>query len=127
MMSWARNCLTGCQQIVELLWIFATWSLWYLSEKIFQLKVLKDNVDLIWRDVAYQENGENELAQERVKRDNKYISRRIKASGRRHLIPFNSTLVLLLHTSHSVSAGLRGICLNLWKVLSRTLWRDRIE
>ena len=127
MMSWARNCLTGCQQIVELLWTFATWSLWYLSVKIFQLKVLKDNDDLIWRDVAYQENGENELAQERVKRDNKYISRRIKASGRRHLIPFNSTLVLLLHTSHSVSAGLRGICLNLWKVLSRTLWRDRIE
>ena len=24
-------------------------------------------------DVAYQENGENELAQERVKRDNKYV------------------------------------------------------
>ena len=58
-------------------------------------------------DVAYQENGENELAQERVKRDNKYIAP-FKALGRRHLIPFNS-LLLLLHTSHSVSAGRRGI------------------
>ena len=114
---------TNCRAVVNLPNLISMVPLW----ENFQFEVLKDNDDLIWRDVAYQENGENELAQERVKRDNKYISRRIKASGRRHLIPFNSTLVLLLHTSHSVSAGLRGICLNLWKVLSRTLWRDRIE
>ena len=52
-------------------------------------------------DVAYQENGENELAQERVKRDNKYIAL-FKALGCRHLIPFSS-LLLLLHTNRSQS------------------------
>ena len=52
-------------------------------------------------DVAYQENGENELAQERVKRDNKYIAL-FKALGCRHLIPFSS-LLLLLHTNRSHS------------------------
>ena len=128
-MSWLRNCFTMMIGLVVSAVagdLHDGISMVPFCEFFFSSKVLKDNNDLIWRDVAYQETGENELAQERVKRDNKYISRRIKASGRRHLIPFNSTL-LLLHTSHSVLAGLRGICFNLWKVLSRTLWRDRIE
>ena len=43
-----------------------------------------------------------------MKRDNKYIAP-FKALGRRHLIPFNSLLLLLLNTSHSVSAGRRAI------------------